>query len=358
MRNPLRGRFAAMAQAVAGAVLIAAAGAALAAPGQQPFVTIPQEEVAQQQQQRQETQPLNNAPVWREVRSGQGITQIRGVETGVLVQSQGETWREMRNGPVTFYGGILMVAVPVLILVFYLVRGPLKQHEPDTGRKILRFSAWDRVIHWSTAISWLILAITGLIILFGKYVLLPVFGYTVFAFLANLSKNLHNFVGPYFIVSALAMVVTYAGRNLPRAYDLQWLAKLGGFFSNKEVPSGFFNAGEKLWFWIGVFLLTIVVSVTGLILDFPNFGQGREAMQLANVIHAIGALLYMAFGLGHIYLGTIGVQGAYHSMRYDGMVDEAWAKAHHEYWYEEVKAQQKGSVQAAGAVGGGEPQRA
>ncbi|PZP61179.1 MAG: hypothetical protein DI596_05220 [Azospira oryzae] len=120
----------------------------------------------------------------------------------------------------------------------------------------------------------------------------------------------------------------------------------------------FFNAGEKLWFWIGVFLLTIVVSVTGLILDFPNFGQGREAMQLANVIHAIGALLYMAFGLGHIYLGTIGVQGAYHSMRYDGMVDEAWAKAHHEYWYEEVKAQQKGSVQAAGAVGGGEPQRA
>ena len=358
MRSPLRGRFAAMAQAVAGAVLIAAAGAALAAPGQQPFVTIPQEEVAQQQQQRQETQPLNNAPVWREVRSGQGITQIRGVETGVLVQSQGETWREMRNGPVTFYGGILMVAVPVLILVFYLVRGPLKQHEPDTGRKILRFSAWDRVIHWSTAISWLILAITGLIILFGKYVLLPVFGYTVFAFLANLSKNLHNFVGPYFIVSALAMVVTYAGRNLPRAYDLQWLAKLGGFFSNKEVPSGFFNAGEKLWFWIGVFLLTIVVSVTGLILDFPNFGQGREAMQLANVIHAIGALLYMAFGLGHIYLGTIGVQGAYHSMRYDGMVDEAWAKAHHEYWYEEVKAQQKGSVQAAGAVGGGEPQRA
>lgn len=358
MRNPLRGRFAAMAQAVAGAVLIAAAGAALAAPGQQPFVTIPQEEVAQQQQQRQETQPLNNAPVWREVRSGQGITQIRGVETGVLVQSQGETWREMRNGPVTFYGGILMVAVPVLILVFYLVRGPLKQHEPDTGRKILRFSAWDRVIHWSTAISWLILAITGLIILFGKYVLLPIFGYTVFAFLANLSKNLHNFVGPYFIVSALAMVVTYAGRNLPRAYDLQWLAKLGGFFSNKEVPSGFFNAGEKLWFWIGVFLLTIVVSVTGLILDFPNFGQGREAMQLANVIHAIGALLYMAFGLGHIYLGTIGVQGAYHSMRYDGMVDEAWAKAHHEYWYEEVKAQQKGSVQAAGAVGGGEPQRA
>lgn len=358
MRNPLRGCFAAMAQAVAGAVLIAAAGAALAAPGQQPFVTIPQEEVAQQQQQRQETQPLNNAPVWREVRSGQGITQIRGVETGVLVQSQGETWREMRNGPVTFYGGILMVAVPVLILVFYLVRGPLKQHEPDTGRKILRFSAWDRVIHWSTAISWLILAITGLIILFGKYVLLPVFGYTVFAFLANLSKNLHNFVGSYFIVSALAMVVTYAGRNLPRAYDLQWLAKLGGFFSNKEVPSGFFNAGEKLWFWIGVFLLTIVVSVTGLILDFPNFGQGREAMQLANVIHAIGALLYMAFGLGHIYLGTIGVQGAYHSMRYDGMVDEAWAKAHHEYWYEEVKAQQKGSVQAAGAVGGGEPQRA
>lgn len=336
--------------------LALAGGTALAAPGQQPFVDVPMQRV-EEQQARQETQPLNNAPVWREVRSGQGITQVRGVETGVLVQSQGETWRELRNGPVTFYGGILMIAVPLLILAFYLIRGPIAQHEPDTGRKILRFSAWDRVIHWSTAISWVILAITGLVILFGKFVLLPVFGYTVFAFLANLSKNLHNFVGPYFIVSALAMIATYMGRNLPRAYDLQWLAKLGGFFSKKEVPSGFFNAGEKLWFWIGIVFLTIVVSVTGLILDFPNFGQGRETMQLANVIHAIGALLYMAFGMGHIYLGTIGVQGAYHSMRYDGMVDEAWAKAHHEYWYEEVKAQQKAGAQAAPAVGGA-PQRA
>jgi formate dehydrogenase subunit gamma len=331
-------------------------GEALAAPGQQPFVDVPMQRV-EEQQARQETQPLNNAPVWREVRSGQGITQVRGVETGVLVQSQGQTWRELRNGPVTLYGGILMIAVPLLILAFYLIRGPIGQHEPDTGRKILRFSAWDRVIHWSTAISWVILAITGLVILFGKHVLLPVFGYTVFAFLANLSKNLHNFVGPYFIVSALAMIATYMGRNLPRAYDLQWLAKLGGFFSKKEVPSGFFNAGEKLWFWVGIVFLTIVVSVTGLILDFPNFGQGREAMQLANVIHAIGALLYMAFGLGHIYLGTIGVQGAYHSMRYDGMVDEAWAKAHHEYWYEEVKAQQKTGAQAVPTVGGA-PQQA
>src|SRR5687768_18191536 len=157
----------------------------------------PQSE-AQQQQQRQMTQPGNNAPVWRDVRKeGQEhYTSIKGRETGVLVQSAGETWRQIRNGPVIFYGGWLVVIVLLIIAALYFAKGPVKLHERPTGRMLPRFSSFEQVVHWCTAISFVVLGLSGLIMLFGKYVLLPVFGYTLFAWLAALGKNLHNFVGP------------------------------------------------------------------------------------------------------------------------------------------------------------------
>ncbi len=296
---------------------------------------------AKEQAQRQATQPGNNAPVWHDVRGGENpyqTTQVRGIETNVLVQSGGEIWRQIRNGPLTIYGGWLLVIVTALIGLYYWRVGPLKLHEKPTGRMVERFNAWERTVHWSTAISFLILAATGTIILFGKYILLPVFGYTLFSWLAILSKNLHNFVGPLFSVCVVLMFVTFVKDNLPKAYDWIWVRKLGGFFGSREhVPSGRFNAGEKAWFWLGVTLLAIVSAVTGFILDFPNFAQGRGMMQQANVIHAISAVLFVALALGHIYVGTIGVERAYETMR-TGMADETWAKEHHEYWYNEVVA--------------------
>jgi len=281
---------------------------------------------AQQQVQRQQDQPLNNAPVWRDVRSGENpyqTTQVRGIETNVLIQSEGEIWRQIRNGPVTIYGGWLFVLALVAAALFYFWKGPIKLHG-------------ERVLHWTTAIAFVILSLSGLVILFGKYVVLPMFGYTLFSWLAILSKNLHNFVGPLFVICTFLMIMQFAGKNLPRAYDFVWLRKAGGLVSGEHVPSGKFNAGEKGWFWVGVTVLGIIVSVTGLILDFPNFAQGREMMQQANVVHAIAAVLFMTMSLGHIYLGTIGQEGSYNSMRH-GYVDETWAREHHEYWYNEVK---------------------
>lgn len=150
------------------------------------------------QVQRQITQLYNNAPIWREVRSGRpATTEIKGVESGVLIQSQGETWRELRNGPVSLYGGIFLIGVPILIFVYYKSKGALKLGAPLTGRMIQRFSDWDRLLHWTTAISFLALALSGLVVLFGKHVLLPVLGYSLFSWLAILSKNLHNFVGRF-----------------------------------------------------------------------------------------------------------------------------------------------------------------
>ncbi len=307
--------------------------------------------VAQQQetqQQRAQSQPYNNAPTWRDVRSGkEEYTAIKGRETGVLVQTYGETWRQLKNGWITPIVGWLFAAVVLIIGAFYKWRGAIKVHGAPTGRLIQRFTPFERYVHWVVAISFSILGVTGLIIMLGKYVLLPVIGYTLFAWLTQLSKHLHNFAGPVFVVSLLMFIVMVIKDNLPRLYDIGWLMKAGGMISGQHVPSGRFNAGEKLWFWGGVVVLSLIVSASGLILDFPNFDQVRAVMIEANVVHAVAAGTVMAISLGHIYLGSIGLEGAYDAMRY-GYVDEAWAKEHHEYWYNDVKS---GKIKAGTASG-------
>jgi formate dehydrogenase subunit gamma len=316
-----------------------------------------QEERVKEQQQRAVTQPGNNAPVWREVRSGQSPytnSTVQGRETSVLVQSWGETWRQIRNGPVTFYGGWLVVLVLLAILAFYFTFGPVKLHDRPSGRLMRRFSTVDQVVHWSVAISFCVLGLSGLIMFFGKHVLLPVIGYTLFAWLTALSKNLHNFVAPLFIVSVIAMVLLFVRHNLPKSYDFQFLANAWKVMARgKHVPSGKFNAGEKVWFWGGVVVLSVIVIWSGLILLFPNFDQTRAVMQEAWIWHACAALLYIAIAFGHIYLGTLGVEGAYQAMR-TGYVDEVWAKEHHEIWYNDVKSGRHPDA-ARGAVPAGAP---
>jgi formate dehydrogenase subunit gamma len=332
---------------------------------------LPQAALAQQadgsakaQAERAVTQPGNNAPVWRDVKSGEkNYTGLPGREMGVLIQpplrfpgqsafaTAGEAWRNFHNGPLVFYGGWLLIVAMLAILAYYLVKGTMKLKHAPTGRLIERFNSLERIAHWSTAISFVILALSGLTILFGKFVLLPVIGYTLFAWLGALAKNLHNFVGPYFILSLLLTFVLFAKDNFWHPSDAKWIARAGGLLSGNEVPSGRFNFGEKGWFWIGVVLLGVVMSVTGLIMLFPNFDQLRETMQQANVIHVIGAVVFIALSFAHIYLGTIGMEGAYQSMR-SGYVDETWAKEHHELWYNDVKAGKipaKSSGAAAGA---------
>ena len=321
-------------------------------------------------QQRQVTQPGNNAEVWKEVQRGTpNYTSIPGRETDVLIQPQarfpgqehrstaGEAWRQFRNGPVTFYGGWLVVLIAVAILAFYFTFGPVKLHDKPTGRMIRRFTTLDQVIHWSVAISFCILGLSGLLMLFGKYVLLPIIGYTLFGWLTALGKNLHNFVAPIFIVSVIAMVLLYVRHNLPKLYDINFLLNGWNVMARgKHVASGKFNGGEKVWFWGGVVVLSVIVSWSGLVLLFPNFDQTRAMMQDAWIWHASAALLYIAISFGHIYLGSIGLEGSYQAMR-TGYVDETWAKEHHQYWYEAMKSS-AGRPAAGGAVPAGAPHAA
>ncbi|HTP62092.1 MAG TPA: formate dehydrogenase subunit gamma [Burkholderiales bacterium] len=341
------------------ALALAAPVAAQAQPAQSPAAPVAADP-AKDQQQRSINQPGNNAPVWREVRSGQpNYTSIPGREVGVLVQPQarfpgqgsmttaGEAWRNFRNGPITFYGGWLVLLACAAIATIYFTLGPIKLHDKPSGRTIERFTLAERWAHWTTAISFCVLGVSGLIILFGKYVLLPVIGYTLFAWLTSLAKNLHNFVAPLFIVSLLVFIVMYVKDNLPEKGDFAWLANGWKMFRGEHMPSGRFNAGEKAWFWGGVVALSLVICTSGLVLLFPNFEQLRATMQQASVVHSIAALLVIAAAIGHIYMGTIGMEGAYQNMR-DGVADETWAKEHHELWYNDVKSGKPAAKSGAG----------
>jgi formate dehydrogenase subunit gamma len=296
---------------------------------------------AQEQAQRQITQPGNNAPFYREVRKGDNpyqTTQVRGVETNVLVQPAGQAWRQLRS-PVALAGGLLIVAALLAVFAFYRWRGSIGVHAPPTGRLVKRFSDLERFTHWTVAISVSILGATGLIITFGKYLLLPVLGFTLFSWLAILAKNLHNFVAPVFLCALPVMIVIFVRDNFPEAGDLRWMLRFGGLFSKdgREVPSGRFNLGEKVLFWLMACLLGVVLCMSGAVLLFPNFAQGRAIMQTANIVHISCAMVMIFLASFHIYLGTLGMQGAYEGMR-TGYVDETWAREHHELWYEEVKA--------------------
>jgi formate dehydrogenase subunit gamma len=270
-----------------------------------------------------------------------GVTQSRIRDAGVFQNNQGQWWRTLRNGPVTFYGGWLLSLLPALILTFYAIVGPMKLHDAPTGRLMQRFCARDRVIHWTTAISFVVLALTGIAILFGKHVLIPLIGHGAFSWIAVIAKNVHNVVGPLFAVSVALMFAYFVRDNLFRTIDLQWFANAHLVLTGrKHIPSYKYNGAEKIWFWGGVTMLGLVVSVSGLVLDFPTFEQSRMTMQIANLVHGIGALLFIAAGLGHIYMGTIGAKGAFQAMK-SGMVDETWAREHHELWYDEIKGKQR-----------------
>ena len=263
------------------------------------------------------------------------LGQYGSTEGTVILQRGGNTWRLLRNGPIATVSGFLLLATPLLILGVYLGMRPAAAAPHQAGQRIERFNRWQRWVHWATAYSFLALAFTGVLILFGKKVLLPWMGHDVFYFVAMLSKLIHNFVGPLFIVCSILMFVTYVRHNVFVRRDWQWIKGAGGLLSKKEIPAGYFNAGEKVWFWGGVVLLGLLMSATGLVLDFVNFGQTRYVLQIADYLHLAGATLYMIAAMGHIYLGTLGSPGAYQGMR-EGTVDANWAKANHELWYDEV----------------------
>ncbi|MEO5695681.1 MAG: cytochrome b/b6 domain-containing protein, partial [Burkholderiaceae bacterium] len=270
----------AVALAQAASTDLAASQPALAAPPAG-FVAAPEPQPDDTNAQREKTQPGNNAPFWRGVRDSgtdKGTVSLPGAEKGVLIQefvqypgsrvtNAGEAWRQVRNLWIIPYGGALVVITMLAIALFFLTKGPIGGHVPYTGRKIERFTFFERAAHWSNAIAFSVLAISGLVMAFGKFLLLPLLGGTLFGWLTYALKTMHNFFGPLFVVSLIIVFFTFLRDNFPARSDGPWLRRGGGLFGGAEPPSERFNAGEKIIFWGGVFLLGIVVTSSGLVLD-------------------------------------------------------------------------------------------
>ncbi len=302
----------------------------------------------------------SDAEIWRAVRMGiQGNVSIPNKQAGVLIQSEGENWRAWRNGPITTGGVWGLLGVIGLLALFFVFRGRIRIEAGPSGKSIERFNEIERFAHWLGAVSFILLALTGLNLLYGRHVLLPVLGPDTFTALSIAGKYVHNYVSFAFMAGLVLMLVLWVRHNIPNKYDLIWLVQLGGMFSKGvHPPSKKFNAGQKILFWI-VILSGASLAASGVSLMFPfefsmfewtfgvlnTFGAGLpatltplEEMQWSQWWHAIMALIVIAVILGHIYLGTMGMEGAFDAMG-SGHVDENWAREHHSLWVAEVKGE-------------------
>ncbi|WP_052093941.1 formate dehydrogenase subunit gamma [Methylophaga thiooxydans] len=289
-----------------------------------------------EQQAEQTTNPRSDT--WRQVRqANEGYTAVKGRETNELIQGSGQNWRQLRNGPMATYGSWLLAFVLVAILGFYIARGRVELTHPRSGKTIERWTLNERRLHWTTASLFIILGITGLSLLYGRHVLIPLMGYPGFSAYASIAKWLHNILGPVFMVALFTILIKWFKHNFFTKTDIEWFKAFGGMVGDKHPSAGRMNGGEKVWYWT-LATAGVALCFSGLVLDFPNFNQEREIIQLAHIIHLLTGLVLISFSFGHIYIGTIGTEGALEGMT-TGQVDVAWAEQHHDLWLQDVQQQ-------------------
>src|SRR6202521_5156193 len=260
----------------------------------------------------------------------EGRIDIPDTKAGVLIQPAGRIWDYFHEVLLHWVGAILILGTIVLLGAAYLIIGRVPIAEGRSGRKILRFKAFERFSHWLTAVSFVLLGLIGLNITFGKILLLPVVGPDTFSDISQAAKYVHNFTSFSFVAGLVIIIAIFFKDNIPEKVDLDWIKQGGGFIKNKHAPAGRFNPGEKLVYWLSL-AAGVTVSVSGFLLLFPFFETNIAEMQLAQVVHAVVAVLFIALILGHIYIGTLGMEGAFEAMG-TGEVDLNWAKEHHDLW--------------------------
>ncbi len=276
---------------------------------------------------------VSDSEIWDAFRGGDPADLLAAAPEGQVMTTTGQVWRLIREQYIRKYLGWAPLIVIGLLAVFYLIRGPMRITGGRSGKTIPRFTLSARVAHWFMAGVFIILGLTGLVILLGRPLIAPYLGLEANSVLASASMQAHNLFGPVFIFALIWLFIKFVRGNFFQWVDLKWIFKLGGFFGG-HVSSRQFNFGEKSWFWM-VILVGIVISVTGVIMLFPGLVEDVRWLQLSTILHALGAVGLIAVAFGHIYVGTIGMEGSLDSML-KGEVDENWAKEHHDLWYEEV----------------------
>ncbi len=251
----------------------------------------------------------------------------------MLEHPAGREWREFHSVTLKWIGGIAIIGILALLTMYYLWHGTMRIEAGRSGRTIQRFNVFERFVHWLTAVTFVILAITGLNITFGRSLILPWLGPSAFSEWSEWAKFSHNYLSFAFTTGLVLMFLIWVARNLPSHNDVVWFKNGGGMFGGKEPPAEKFNGGEKLIFWISTIGGGLVIA-TGFVLLFPFYGTTVANMELAEIVHSVVAVLYVAAMFVHIYMGTIGVEGAFEAMA-EGNVDVNWAKERHSLWYEE-----------------------
>jgi formate dehydrogenase subunit gamma len=266
-----------------------------------------------------------------------GRISIPDAKAATLEQPQGREWRGFHEGWMPWIGAIAILGMVVLLAAFYFTKGRIMlERNEHSGRKILRFNEFERFTHWMTATCFIVLALTGLNYVFGKRLLMPLIGPDAFAAISQWSKYAHNFLAWPFMIGICFMMAVWMADNIPNRIDWEWMKAGGGFFSGRHPSAERFNGGQKLVFWI-VILAGLLMSISGIMLMFPFAALDINGMQTIQGIHAIIAVLFIAAMLAHIYIGSLGMEGAYDAMG-SGEVDLARARAHHDLWVEEQQA--------------------
>jgi formate dehydrogenase subunit gamma len=271
----------------------------------------------------------------------EGRIDIPDTRASVLIQPAGRTWDYFHEVLLRWGGAVIILGTIALLGIAYLIMGRMRISAGRSGKTIVRFKAFERFSHWLTAVSFVILGLTGLNITFGKTVLLPLIGPEAFSSVSEIAKYVHNFTSFAFVAGLILIIAIFFKDNLPQKVDLEWIKQGGGFIKSKHAPAGRFNPGEKMVYWLSLGA-GIAVSVSGFLLLFPFYGTNILDMQLAQVVHAIVAVLFVALILGHIYIGTLGMEGAFEAMG-TGEVDLNWAKEHHDLWLAQQLAKQSRS---------------
>ena len=265
-----------------------------------------------------------------------GRVSIPDQKSGTLIQPGGRDWRQFHEVTLRWIGAIAILGMLVALVAFYLMRGQVKLESGYSGRRIVRFTAFERFVHWMTATCFIVLALSGLNITFGKPLLMPLIGEGAFAAWSQWAKYAHNYLSFPFSIGVFAIFLIWIAGNIPNKVDVEWAKRGGGLVGHDHPPANRFNGGQKLIYWIVVIGGT-AVAVTGYLLMFPFYATGIQGMQLAQTVHAIIAVLFVAAMLAHIYIGTIGMEGAFEAMG-EGTVDVNWAREHHRLWLEQEQA--------------------
>jgi len=291
-------------------------------------------------------QSVKEQELLKELQRIQGRSSLPDARTRVLEQPAGREWRQFHQVTLRWIGAIVILGMLALLLLFYLIRGMVRIESGRSGRTVVRFNAFERFVHWMTATCFIVLALSGLNVTFGKELLTPLIGPEAFAGWAQWAKYAHNFLSFPFSIGVVLMFLMWIAWNFPSGTDVRWIKQGGGIVGKGHPPARRFNAGQKMIYWV-VVLGGGAAAVTGYLLMFPFYATDVTGMQTAQMVHGIVGMLFIAIMLAHIYIGTIGMQGAFEAMG-KGQVDVNWARQHHSLWLDnEIR---KGRVSGGSAA--------